>query len=293
MNTTPHRIDAHHHLWHYAPKEYGWINEQMGILRRDFLPGDLKPLLDLAGISGAIAVQARQDLEETRWLLTLANEPGNAGWMKGVVGWAPIAAPDFPETLATLRQSTRLKGLRHIIQDEPDDQFILSPAFNRGIRLLRDTGLVYDILIRARHLPQTLQFVDVHPDQSFVLDHCAKPPIADGELEPGELEPKELEPWSTHIRELAKRPNVCCKLSGLVTEADWLHWTPVSLEPYWRVVLDAFGPARLLFGSDWPVSLLASSYQRWIDTVAEWTAPLSENERSAIWGGTAARIYSL
>jgi L-fuconolactonase len=283
VNTTPPRIDAHHHLWQYTPEEYGWINEQMGVLRRDFLAGDLKPLLDLAGISGAIAVQARQDLEETRWLLTLANEPGNAGWMKGVVGWAPIASPEFPETLATLRQSTRLKGLRHVIQDEPDDQFILSPAFNRGIRLLRDTGLVYDILVHARHLPQTLQFVDMHPDQSFVLDHCAKPSVAAGELAP----------WSAHMRELAKRPNVCCKLSGLVTEADWRHWTPASLEPYWSVVLDAFGPTRLLFGSDWPVSLLASSYQRWADTVAEWTAPLSESERSATWGGTADRIYSL
>ena len=152
MNTTPPRIDSHHHLWRYTPEEYGWINEQMGILRRDFLPGDLKPLLDHASVSGAIAVQARQDLEETRWLLTLVNEPGNAGWMKGVVGWAPIGSPEVPETLATLRQSTRLKGLRHIIQDEPDDQFILSPAFNRCIRMLRDTGLVYDTLIRARHL---------------------------------------------------------------------------------------------------------------------------------------------
>jgi L-fucono-1,5-lactonase len=283
VNTTPQRIDAHHHLWRYNADEFGWINERMGVLRRDFLPGDLKPLLDRAGISGAIAVQACQSLEETRWLLNLANEPGNAAWMKGVVGWAPIAAPDFSETLAELRQSTKLKGVRHVIQDEPDDQFILGADFNRGIRMLRDTGPVYDILIRARHLPQTVRFVDMHPDQSFVLDHCAKPLIATAQLEP----------WSTHMRELAKRPNVCCKLSGLVTEADWQQWTPSILEPYWRVVLDAFGPSRLLFGSDWPVSLLASSYQRWVDTVAEWVAPLSESERNAIWGVTASRVYSL
>jgi L-fuconolactonase len=173
--------------------------------------------------------------------------------------------------------------LRHIIQDEADDQFILSPAFNRGIRMLRDTGLVYDILIHARHLPQTLRFVDMHPDQPFVLDHCAKPPIAAGLLEP----------WGRHMQELAKRPNVSCKLSGLVTEADWQQWTPAILEPYWRVVLDAFGPTRLLFGSDWPVALLASSYQRWIDIVTEWVAPLSESEKEAIWSVTASRVYSL
>jgi L-fucono-1,5-lactonase len=281
----PHRIDAHHHLWRYKPDEFGWINNDMSTIRRDFLPEDLKPLLDSAGISGTIAVQARQSIEETNWLLQLADNETSAGgaWIKGVVGWAPIAAADFEETLANLRQYRRLKGLRHVIQDEPDDQFILSPAFNRGVRMLHDTGLVYDILIHARHLPQTLQFVDLHPDQSIVLDHCAKPPISAGQLEP----------WSTHLRELARRPNVCCKLSGLVTEAAWQQWTPAILEPYWRVVLDAFSPTRLLFGSDWPVALLASSYQRWIDIVTEWVAPLSESERDAIWGGTARRVYSL
>ena len=281
----PHRIDAHHHLWRYMPDEFGWINEHMSTIRRDFLTHDLKPLLDSAGISGTIAVQACQSLEETHWLLGLADGDTSAGspWIKGVVGWAPIAADDFQETFANLRQCKNLRGLRHVIQDEPDDQFILSPAFNRGIRMLRDTDLVYDILIHARHLPQTLRFVDMHPDQPFVLDHCAKPPIADGPLEP----------WSTHLRELAKRPNVSCKLSGLVTEADWQQWTPAILEPYWLVVLDAFGPTRLLFGSDWPVALLASSYQRWIDIVTEWVAPLSESEKEAIWGVTARRVYSL
>jgi L-fuconolactonase len=279
-NAPANRIDAHHHLWHYQPHEFGWINQQMSILRRDFLPHDLEPLLARASISGAIAVQTRQTLKETHWLLKSAED---AAWMKGVVGWAPIATPDFQQTLADLCRNTKLKGLRHIIQDEPDDQFILDPAFNRGIRMLRNTGLVYDILVHARHLPETVRFVDMHPDQSFVLDHCAKPPIAT----------RQVEPWGTHIRELAKRPNVCCKLSGLVTEADWQQWTCAMLEPYWRVVLDAFGPSRLLFGSDWPVSLLASSYQRWVDTVTEWLAPLTESERNAIWGGTASRVYAL
>ena len=202
---------------------------------------------------------------------------------KGVVGWAPIAAPEFQEVLADLKRHKKLKGLRHVIQDEPDDQFILSAAFNRGICTLQDTGHVYDILIHARHLPQAARFVDMHPNQRFVLDHCAKPPILSGELEP----------WATHIRELAKRPHVCCKLSGLVTEADWQQWTPANLEPYWRVVLEAFGPDRLLFGSDWPVALLATSYQRWVDVVTEWIAPLSASEQDAIWSRNASRVYSL
>jgi L-fuconolactonase len=199
------------------------------------------------------------------------------------VGWAPIAAAEFPEVLQGLRQKKKLKGLRHLIQDEPDDEFILDAAFNRGMRAMRDFGLVYDIMVRTRHLQQTLKFVDVHPDQPFVLDHCAKPPIASDEREP----------WASQMRELARRPNLVCKISGLVTEAEWQRWTPAQLEPYWRVVLEAFRPDRLLFGSDWPVALLASEYQRWVDTVAEWTAPLSTNEREAIWGGNAARVYSL
>jgi L-fuconolactonase len=280
MNTTTHRIDAHHHLWRYDPAEYGWVNEKMSVLRRNFLPADLQPLLDRAGIAGAIAVQARQTLEETRWLLQLAEE---ASWMKGVVGWAPIAAPEFHEVLADLKRHKKLKGLRHVIQDEPDDQFILSAAFNRGIRALQHAGLVYDILIHVRHLPQAARFVDMHPDQRFVLDHCAKPPIASGEVEA----------WATGLRELAKRPHVCCKLSGLVTEADWQQWTPANLEPYWRVVLDAFGPDRLLFGSDWPVAMLATGYQRWVDVVTGWVAPLSASEQDAIWSGNARRVYSL
>lgn len=280
MTTTPVCIDAHHHLWQYTPREYGWINDQMGVLRRDFLSEDLKPLLDRAGIGGAVLVQARQTLEETEWMLQQAEE---ASWIRGVVGWAPIATPEFPEMLERLGKKPKLKGLRHLIQDEPDDAFILDPAFNRGMRALRDSGLVYDIMVLVRQLGPTLSFVDTHPDQLFVLDHCAKPVIRKGEREP----------WAGYMRELARRPNLVCKISGLATEADWQQWTPAALEPYWQVALEAFGPERLLFASDWPVSLLATSYQRWVDTVAEWTAPLSTSERDAIWGGNAVRVYSL
>jgi L-fuconolactonase len=274
------RIDAHHHLWRYAQEEYGWIGERMGVLRRDFLPGDLKPLLDRAGIAGAIAVQARQTLEETECLLRLAEENP---WIRGVVGWAPIAAPEFPEALGKLQLNSRLKALRHIVQDEPEDDFILGEAFNRGIRALRDTGLVYDVLIHARHLPQAIRFVDMHPEQMFVLDHCAKPRIASGEMEP----------WRTQMGELARRTHVCCKVSGLVTEAEWARWTPEDLRPYFDVVLESFGPGRLMFGSDWPVVLPAGSYQRWVDAVTGWTAELSAGEREAVWGGNAARVYAL
>jgi L-fuconolactonase len=280
VTTTPVRIDAHHHLWRYTPEEYGWINEQMGVLRRDFLSAELKPLLDRARIAGAVLVQARQTLEETEWMLQQADE---ASWIRGVVGWAPIAAAEFPEMVGELRKKRKLKGLRHLIQDERDDEFILDPAFNRGMRAMRDSGLVYDIMVLVRQLGPTLSFVDMHPDQPFVLDHCAKPVIRNDEREP----------WARYMRELARRPNLVCKISGLATEADWQQWTPAALEPYWRVVLDAFGPSRLLFGSDWPVALLATSYQRWVDTVAEWTAPLSASERDAIWGGNAIRVYSL
>jgi L-fuconolactonase len=280
LSETTSRIDAHHHLWRYTPEEYGWITDEMRMLRDDFLPGDLKPLLDRAGIEGTVVVQARQTLEETNWLLEQTEE---APWIRGVVGWAPISSPQFPEVLAGLREKKKLKGLRHLIQDEPNDEFILDKAFNHGIRSMRDSGLVYDIVILARHLAPTLKFVDTHPEQPFVLDHCAKPRIMQDEVEP----------WGGNIRQLARRPNVVCKISGLVTEADWRRWTAAQLEPYWQVVLTAFGPNRLLFGSDWPVALLACEYQRWVDTLAEWIAPLSEDEREAIWGGNAARVYSL
>ena len=274
------QIDAHHHLWRYTPEEYGWIGQGMEVLRRDFLPSDLKPLLDTGGITGAVAVQARQTLQETEWLLQMADENP---WIRGVVGWAPITSPEFPEILAKLRQNPRLKGLRHVVQDEPDENFILGEAFNRGIHALRETGLVYDVLIHARHLPQAIRFLDRHPQQAFVFDHCAKPRIASGEVEP----------WRTQMRELAMRPHVCCKVSGLVTEAEWMLWKPEDLRRYFDVVLEAFGPERLLFGSDWPVELLASEYQRWVDTVEAWTAGLSGSERDAIWGGNAVRVYSL
>jgi len=276
----PERIDAHHHLWRYAKEEYGWISDDMGALARDFLPEDLRRELSVSGIHCSIAVQARQTLEETSWLLRLAD---GCDFIRGVVGWAPLAGPEFPAVIERLQESEKLKGLRHVIQDEPDDDFMHRPDFNAGVALLKQFGLVYEILIFERHLPAAISFVDRHPAQVFVLDHIAKPRIAD----------RKLEPWRTNIRELARRENVYCKVSGMVTEADWMNWYPADLQPYFDVVLQAFGPKRLMAGSDWPVCLLATTYQTWFSTVEEFIRPLSGGEREMILGGVASEVYSL
>jgi L-fuconolactonase len=273
------RVDAHHHLWRYTPEEYGWIDDAMQTLRRDFLPEDLEREARAAGVRATVAVQARQTVEETAWLLQQAAE---SELIRGVVGWLPIAADDFPSALERFDAGPLLKGLRHVVQAEPDG-FLHSAEFNRGISALRGTGLVYDILIFARQLQEATRFVDRHPQQLFVLDHIAKPEIAAGEMAK----------WSKDIRELAKRENVVCKLSGMVTEADWTHWSAQSLQPYFDAVLETFGPARLMAGSDWPVLTVACTYKGWWQTIAEWIAPLSATEREEIQAGTAIRTYRL
>jgi L-fuconolactonase len=273
-------IDAHHHLWRYTPEEYGWIDEEMSALRRDFLPADLTAAMASAGIDGTVAVQARQTMDETRWLLDLAEKTDA---IRGVVGWAPIAGEDFPGVMEEFDGRDKLKGLRHVIQGEKDEHYILREDFNSGIRTLLGSGLVYDILIYERHLPQTIAFVDEHPNQVFVLDHIAKPLIAAGVIEP----------WATHMKELGRRENVCCKLSGLVTEGDWKLWTPDSLKPYLDVAVEAFGPTRLMAGSDWPVCLVATTYPQWFDLLRTYFAPFSEPERAQVFGKTAIEVYRL
>ena len=273
------RIDAHHHLWRYTTEEFGWIDDSMATLRRDFLLADLEREMQTANIDATIAVQARQTHEETSFLLDCANQTSA---IQGVVGWAPIADLTFPATLESLQQTPLLKGLRHVVQAEPEG-FLDTPAFNRGIAALRPTNLVYDILIFARQLPEAIRFVDRHPHQQFVLDHIAKPDIAgDG-----------FATWNTPFRELAQRENVSCKLSGMVTEANWQTWTPTTLQPYIDTALEAFTPARLMAGSDWPVHTVASTYQRWWQTLDTFLAPLTPPDRAAIEAQTAARIYHL
>lgn len=277
---THENIDAHHHLWRYTPEEYGWIDEDMSALRRDFLTADLISAMAAAGIGGTVAVQARQTMAETRWLLDLAEKTDA---IRGVVGWAPIAGEDFPGVMEEFDGRDKLKGLRHVIQGEKDEHYILREDFNSGIRTLLGSGLVYDILIYERHLPQTIDFVDGHPNQVFVLDHMAKPLIAAGIIEP----------WATLMRELGQRENVCCKLSGMVTEADWKLWTPESLKPYLDVAVEAFGPARLMAGSDWPVCLVAIGYAQWFEVLRTYFAGFTETEQAQVFGKTAIEVYGL
>lgn len=274
------RIDSHQHFWRYSPAEYGWIDEAKSAIRRDFLPADLERQIAAAGIHGAISVQARQDLDETRWLLELA---GRHDFLKGVVGWAPLIDPQVAETLNELASNLKLLGIRHVLQDEPDPDYMLRDDFNAGIRALKPLQLVYDILIYERHLPQTIQFVDRHPSQTFVLDHLAKPRV----------KAAEISPWRENLQELAKRPNVYCKISGLATEGDYASWTEEQLRMYINVTLEAFGPGRIMFGSDWPVCLLAIDYRDWIAILDRAISGLSEWERNRIWAGTATEAYRL
>jgi L-fuconolactonase len=273
-------IDSHHHFWQYSATEYGWINDSMSILRRDFLPQDLKQAMEAAGVDGVISVQARQSLEETHWLLSLA---GENKFIRGVVGWVPLVSDRVKQDLQTVAADPKLRAIRHVLQDEPDDQFMLREDFNRGISLLKEFALAYDILIHERHLPITLRFVDRHPDQVFVLDHIAKPKIKTGEKEP----------WAKYMKELSQRPNVFCKVSGMVDLADWQTWTQQGLREYFEIVLQAFGSERLLAGSDWPVCLVACGYKRWWDILREWTAEWTGENREKFFALNAMRAYGL
>jgi L-fuconolactonase len=272
-------IDAHHHLWNYSAAEYGWIDDSMAELRRDFVPADLEQELVAAGVDGTVVVQARQTDEETRWLLSCANETTR---ILGVVGWADIAAEDFERRLDGLAQQPQLVGLRHVVQAEPDG-FLDGAAFHRGISAMQGKALVYDILIYERQLEEATRFVDRHEGQMFVLDHIAKPKIAAGELEP----------WRKRIIELGRRPNMRCKVSGMVTEANPKSWTPQQLRPYLDAVVDAFGPRRLMVGSDWPVCLVGTSYKGWWDLLRGYFEKFSEDERASIFGGCAMTTYGL
>jgi len=273
-------IDAHHHLWHYSEPDYPWISQGMTELRRDFLIPELQAVMRGAGVDGTLAVQARQTLEETEWLLGLAERHTE---LLGVVGWVPLIDSDVENTLDRFASNPKLRAVRHVLHDEADDFYMLRDDFNHGISLLRGYGLAYDILIFERHLPQTLQFVDRHPEQVFIVDHIAKPKIKEGVLSP----------WNGNIAELARRQNIYCKISGMATEADWNRWAPEQLRPYFDTVIAAFGPKRLMFGSDWPVLTLAGTYRRWVDTFLSFISELSLKEQQDICRETAIRAYNL
>lgn len=251
------RLDSHQHFWEYDPAEYPWITEKLARIRRSFLPADLEPELKRAGIDGCIAVQARQTVEESRWLLALADR---YDFIKGVVGWVDLRAADVEKDLELLTRHPKFVGVRHVAQDEPDDRFLVGKDFLRGISKLKQFDLAYDILIFPKQLPAAIELVNRFPEQRFVLDHIAKPVIRE----------KLMEPWRTQIRELAKASNVMCKVSGMVTEANWDGWREEDFFPYLDVVAEAFGVERLMFGSDWPVCLLAGKYQQVYDVIERW-----------------------
>lgn len=274
------RLDAHHHLWRFIPADYPWIDPADGVLRRDFLLDELAVALDGGGVSRSLAVQARQSLDETCWLLGLA---GRSRRLAGVVGWLPLQDPDLEDILAPLLTGGRLLGVRHVVQDEADPGFLLRPAVARGLALVERHGLAYDLLLRPGQLDQAIACVDAHPGLRFVLDHGAKPPLAGGDLAG----------WERGLRELARRPNLACKLSGLVTETAGPGWQVDDLVPVFAVLCTAFTPQRLMFGSDWPVCLAASGYRRWVEAVEVLIAPLTSGERAAIWSGTASSWYRL
>ena len=274
-------IDAHHHLWRYRPSEFEWIDDSMALLRRDYLADAFVRTIKRAGIAGSVVVQARQTIAETEWLLDVAK---NVPEILGVVGWLPLRDSNIKALLSTGRQNRFLKGLRHVVQDEPSNDFLLDPDFNRGIELLNDEDLTFDLLVRASQLPATNIFVRRFPGVPFVLDHLAKPNIRTGEG-------KDF--WREQLMRLGDCPNVFCKLSGLATEAHWNAWTFEDLKPFLDIALDAFGAERLMAGSDWPVCLLATGYDRWWDTLQQWCAPFESGTRAKILGTNALQFYSL
>jgi len=274
------RIDAHQHFWSYSAAEYPWIGKGMERLARDHLPKDLAPLAAAEGIGGTVAVQARQSLEESRWLLELADADP---LIRGVVGWVDLRSTHVVDQLREFAEDPKFVGVRHVVQDEPDPRFLLGESFLHGIGKLATFGLTYDLLLYPQQLPAAAEFVGRFPEQPFVLDHLAKPRIKAGELDP----------WRRDLKALAAHGNVLCKLSGLVTEAAWQGWKRADFTPFLEVALEAFSPERLMFGSDWPVCTLAAEYADVIGIIRDFLTPLAAAEREAILGSNATRFYSL
>ena len=274
------KIDSHHHFWNYEPEEYSWIEEDWKVLKKNFGVAELETNLATAGIDGAISVQARTRAAENDFLCDIADQ---SDLIRGVVGYVDLTAANAHELLEEFSSKPKAAGVREVLQGKEDDAFCLRKDFNAGVALLKEFGLAYDILIFHRHLPHATALVDQHPDQIFILDHIAKPNIAATRPDPK---------WIEGIRELAKRENVLCKISGMVTEVTTKEkWTPGVLKPYFEETLTAFGPSRIMFGSDWPVCLLESDYQKWVETAQFFTNALSESEKEMFWGGNAIAAY--
>ncbi|WP_109622060.1 amidohydrolase family protein [Sediminitomix flava] len=272
------KIDAHHHLWKYSPVEHSWIDEQMNILKNDFLPTELWGEMQKAGYEGCVAVQASQSEQETQFLLS---EASVNPFIMGVVGWVNLSHSNIRERLSYFSKFSDFKGVRHVLQDEEDDQFMLREEFLNGIQALEEFKLTYDILIFPKHLPYAAQLVEKFPNQPFVLDHIAKPEIRDGKFSP----------WKEEIQQLANYPNVYCKLSGMVTEANWKNWTKEELHQYIQIVVDAFGTDRLMIGSDWPVCKLAGEYETVMQVVEDFFTDQADLKK--VLGENAIQFYGL
>lgn len=273
-------IDSHQHFWKYDPVRHDWINDEMAILKRDFLPPDLSKIYEAAGVDGCVAVQADQSEAETNFLLELAAQ---YSFIKGVVGWVDLRAENLAERLLHFSEFPKLKGFRHVVQSEPDPNFMLGKEFQRGIAQLHAHNFTYDILIFPTQLPAAIETVKNFPDQRFVIDHIAKPYIKAGKI-------KE---WAAHMEKIASFPNVMCKVSGMVTEADWLNWKKADFVPYLEVVSQSFSADRLMFGSDWPVCLLGGAYQEIKGILGDYLQGFNEADQAAIWGGNATHFYQL
>lgn len=272
------KIDAHQHFWVYNNQEYAWIDDRMKIIRKDFLPEDLRKNLIQVGFDGSIAVQARQSIYETNWLLKLAD---SNDIIKGVVGWVDLQSKDVDNILQILTQNEKFVGVRHVVHDEVDEKFMLKEEFLLGLSFLEHYNLTYDFLLFPKHLPMAYEVALRFPEQKFVLDHISKPLIKDGITKP----------WSSDIQKLASLQNVYCKLSGMVTEADWFKWKAEDFHPYLDIVLNAFGKDRIMIGSDWPVCLVGGSYPEIMEIVMNYIKTLSQTEQSAILGGNCEQFY--
>lgn len=273
-------IDAHQHFWHYHPVKDAWITDDMKVLQDNFLPEHLLPVLQENGVDGCVAVQADQSENETAFLLELADQHH---FIRGVVGWIDLRAEDLEARLEYFKQFRALKGFRHIVQGEPDPSFLLRDDFCRGINMLARYNFTYDILVYPVQLPAVTAFVPKFPELRLVIDHLAKPYFKTGDISS----------WETHMRAIAQHPHVYCKLSGMVTEADWQKWEPAHFTPFLDVALEAFGPERLMFGSDWPVCKVAGTYAEVKGIIKDYISRLSETEQAGIMGGNAIRFYGL
>lgn len=274
------KIDTHQFFWHYNPEDYAWMPPEFEPIKKDHLPDDLLPLLKAEGIDGTVTIQVRQTLEETRWLLELTDR---YPFIKGVVGWVDLCSPQLRLQLERFCSHPRLRGIRHKLESEPDDLFMLREDFARGIGTLAEFDLPFDLLLRPRHLPVACELARRFPEQRFVLNHVGKPPIKTGKVTP----------WDLDIQHLASFPNVFCKISGMVTEANWKAWKPADLHPYLDIVFEAFGTKRMMIGSDWPECTLAATYAEVLQLVLDYIGQFSRQEQADVLANNAIGFYQL